>query len=91
MNPDYQTLNDGCDGDSDGLRVALGDGFEVVDETICDEGWGHHSYNAIFKTADGRIVHAECGGCSCGGSGSWSYEENVANAQRLIPEDERRG
>ena len=50
MNPDYQTLNDGCDGDSAGLRAALGDGFKVISESIDDGGWGHHSYNAIFET-----------------------------------------
>lgn len=84
---DYQTLNDGCTGDDDGLRAALGDDFEVVWENYDDaEGYGHHSADAVFRLADGRFVHAECGGCSCEGSGSWSYEESEAAARLMVPE-----
>ena len=87
---DYQTLNDGCEGDSEGLKSALGDGFEVVAEEYEDSiGWGHHSADAVFRLADGRIVHAECGGCSCGGSGSWSYCETLDEALKSIPEHRR--
>lgn len=86
MSKEYSTLNDGCEGDSEGLAMALGDAFELIREYCDDEGWGHHTYDAIFRATDGRYIHAECGGCSCGGSGSWSYAESVQDAERLIPE-----
>lgn len=89
MNPEYQTLNDGCDGDDTGLRAALGDGFTVLFENCDDQGWGHHSYNATFKTAEGRFIHANCGGCSCHGNGDWSYCESEADAMLYVPEQER--
>lgn len=83
----FQTLNDYCDGDRDGLVAALGDGFSVLFENYDDsEGYGHHSADAIFRTADGRIIHAECGGCSCDGSGSWSEYETEEKARQAIPE-----
>jgi hypothetical protein len=89
MNPDYQTLNDGCEGDSAGLAAALGDGFTVLYENCDDGGWGHHSYNAMFLTADGKHVAANCGGCSCHGSGDWEYVDSREEAIRRIPEQER--
>ena len=89
MNDDYQTLNDGCDGDSAGLAAALGDDFRVVYESYDEEGWGHHSANAIFMTADGRFIAANCGGCSCGGNGDWERVESREEAIRRVPEQER--
>lgn len=89
---EYQTLNDGCEGDSDGLAAALGTDFAVVFEEYDDStGCGHHSADAIFRLSDGRIVHAECGGCSCEGSGSWSFEDSLEAAARLIPGYRRGG
>lgn len=82
-------LHDGCEGDKEGLVAALGDGFEVVWESFSNEGYGHHSYDQVLKTSDGRIVHAECGGCSCQGSGSWSVCASVEEAMRLVPESRR--
>jgi hypothetical protein len=85
----YEALLDGCEGDSKGLQEALGEGYSVIKSTGDDGGWGHHSYNTIYRSSDGRVIHAECGGCSCFGNGSWSYEESVEMAERMIPEDER--
>lgn len=85
----FEALLDGCDGDSVGLREALGESYSIEKSTGEDYGYGSHSYNTIYKTSDGRIIHADCGGCSCGGSGNWSYESSVEVAERLIPEDER--
>ena len=79
----------GCEGDVRGLSEALGDAYEVISSSGYDEDWGHHSFNTIFKASDGRFIHAECGGCSCGGSGSWSYQESYEMAVRMVPEDER--
>ncbi len=86
--PRYSTLNDGCDGDSDGLRLALGDDYAIVSEHLDDYDY-EHSYNAVFALPDGRYIHADCGGCSCGGSGHWSYVADRIEAERLIPEDQR--
>jgi hypothetical protein len=90
MAPEYQTMNDGCEGDSDGLAAAL-DGAVLVWENYDSEGYGHHSANAIFRLPDGRVIHAECGGCSCEGSGSWSFEDSIEAAARLVPEWNRNG
>lgn len=89
MSADYQTLNDGCDGDQAGLAAALGENFQVIWEDCSDYGYGHHSYEAVFKTADGRYVHAGCGGCSCGGTGDWEYEDSLEAALLRVPEDVR--
>lgn len=86
---EHRVLDDGCEGDSIGLAALLADGYEVLHAYHSDEGYGHHSYDEIIKLADGRIVHAECGGCSCEGSGSWSIEEDVAAAAKLVPEHYR--
>jgi hypothetical protein len=87
--PDYSTLADGCEGDSAGLAAALGTDFVVLYENYDHEGWGHHGADAVFKASDGRFVHAECGGCSCGGRGSWDYCADEQEALRLIPEHAR--
>jgi hypothetical protein len=87
MNPQYSTLNDGCDGDSEGLAAALGTGYSVIFESIEDWGYGHHSYDALFALADGRFIHASCGGCSCGGSGDWSIVDSLKEAKRYMPLD----
>lgn len=89
MNPDYQTLNDGCDGDSAGLRAALGDDFQVAYEDYDDHGYGHHSANAIFMTADGRFIAANCGGCSCHGNGDWEFVDSHEEAVLRVPEQQR--
>lgn len=82
----FHVLNDGCDGDKGGLLAALGVGFEVVFEEYDDsEGYGHHSGNAIFRTSDGQYIHAECGGCSCHGSGSWFRAKSEEEARQAIP------
>ncbi len=83
----YYTLADDCVGDSEGLAAALGAEFEVITENYDDsEGYGHHFADAVFRAHDGRIIHAECGGCSCEGSGSWSYCDSVEQALAQIPE-----
>lgn len=90
--PAYQTLapDEGCYGDSAGLALALGDDYEVVVEAYDDsEGYGHHSADAIFRLPDGRIIHAECGGCSCEGNGSWSFCASLDEALKAIPEYRR--
>lgn len=71
------------------LVEALSGGYEVVWEGGGHEGYGHHSLNAVIKLADGRFIHAECGGCSCWGSGSWSFCADEEEARRLVPEQER--
>ena len=89
MKPDYQTMNDGCDGDSQGLRDALGDDYEVITEVRDEQGYGAHDSNAVFRTASGKIIHADCGGCSCGGTGNWDYVTSEGEAMRMIPESAR--
>jgi hypothetical protein len=84
----YEALMDGCDGDTAGLLEALGENYRVVKSTGSNYGYGHHSYNTIYQASDGRYVSAECGGCSCGGSGSWCYS-TLQEAERMIPEQER--
>lgn len=84
-----QSLRDGCCGDTDGLCAALKQPHAVLYSACRDEGYGHHSYNEIIVLDDGRIIHAECGGCSCDGSGSWSFCATPEEAERLIPEQER--
>ena len=79
-------LLDDCDGDRAGLEHALGVGFEPIKSWGHDEGFGHHGYNTLYRAGDGRLVHAECGGCSCGGYGSWSYIESIEEGERLVPE-----
>lgn len=90
-NPSYSTMNDGCESMEEGraLREALGDGFSVLYENYDDHGYGHHNANAIFVTRDGRFISAECGGCSCQGSGSWAVVESREEAIRMVPEQER--
>lgn len=86
---DCEALLDYCDGDVAGLKAALGESYSVVWACGYDEGYGHHSYDTIYRTSDGRLVHAECGGCSCHGNGSWSYETSEEAAMRMVPEDKR--
>lgn len=78
----------GCDGDRAGLIAVLGDHYEVVHQDTSDYEY-EHTFDAIFKLPDGRFIHAECGGCSCGGSGSWSIEPNEEFARRRVPEWKR--
>lgn len=87
--PNVHVLADGCGGDSEGLKALLAQPHVVLSERCSHEDWGHHSCNVVVLLGDGRIVHAECGGCSCGGSGSWSFAETLEDAERLIPEQER--
>lgn len=84
-----RTAWDGCEGES--LASALdGHSYVVVYENYDDsEGYGHHQANAIIVRADGKIVHASCGGCSCEGHGGWSFEDDVGDAWRMVPEQER--
>jgi len=84
-----QALLDYCDGDVAGLKASLGESYSVVKSKGDDWGYGHHSYDTIYRATDGRLIHAECGGCSCGGSGTWTYVDSMAEAERLIPEDKR--
>lgn len=88
-NGDYRTLNDGCEGDEAGLKAALGDNYQLIHEQCDDEGYGAHSYNAIFLTGGGRWIAANCGGCSCFGHGDWYYVDSREEAIRMIPEQER--
>jgi hypothetical protein len=74
-----------CDGDEEGLIAALGSRFVRVFSDVDDGGYGHHSCDEVFVTDDGRIIHAECGGCSCEGSGSWSEVPSLEEAMRLVP------
>lgn len=82
-------LCDGCDGDSAGLTEALGDDYEVVYQSNRDYGYGHHSYDEVYKLADGRYIAANCGGCSCHGNGDWCYENSQEMAMRFVPEDKK--
>ena len=87
--PDVHVLLDGCEGDADGLRAALAQPHVVLTSSCEHEGWGHHSCNVVVAFADGRILHANCGGCSCQGNGDWSWCSTPEEAERLIPEQER--
>src|SRR5262245_47337354 len=71
------------------LMEALGKNYVVLEHYGYEEGWGHHGYETIYQTHDGRIIFASCGGCSCGGSGSWAYEDSVEEARENISEYER--
>lgn len=86
---DCQALLDGCEGDSGGLKHALGDAYSLIWANGSNEGWGHHSYDTIYRATDGRVIHASCGGCSCYGTGDWSYETSEQEAMRMVPEDKR--
>jgi len=85
----YSTLADGCEGDRAGLEAALGTGYIVLAEHGYDGGWGHHGYDMIAVTADGKLISAHCGGCSCDGSGGWQYVDELDEALRLVPENNR--
>lgn len=77
-----------CDGDRELLIEELNKGtFQIEFEYISDEGYGHHQYEAVYySTYDGRYFHAECGGCSCGGSSSWSEHSSLESAMHQVPE-----
>lgn len=83
---EMNVLVDGCDGDDVGLKAALGENPELLHSNYEDWGYGDHGYNEVWKTTDGKFLHAECGGCSCGGSGSWDYYDNEEEARRKIPQ-----
>jgi hypothetical protein len=85
---EYEALLDGCEGDSAGLRAALGASYKVL-RSYCNDECYEHSSNTIYEAETGQLIHAECGGCSCGGSGSWSYVANMDEAIKLVPEQER--
>ena len=85
----YEALLDGCDGDSEGLRAALGGNYTVVASDGSDLGYGHHNYTTTYLCEDGRTISADCGGCSCGGSGNWDYVD-AYKAWQYVPEQDRK-
>lgn len=68
---------------------AIGEEFEIAFQDASHEGWGHHGVNVVIRTKDDRWVHADCGGCSCDGSGDWGFYESKEEAMRHVPEDVR--
>jgi hypothetical protein len=84
-----EALLDGCEGDAVGLRAALGERYVVLMSWARNDGISEHDYNTIYRASDGRLIHAECGGCSCGGSGSWSYVDSIEDGIALVPECRR--
>ena len=80
----------GCEGDSDGLTAAIGDDFVVLHSRSDDYGYGHHTYNAVIATSNGSFIHAECGGCSCEGSGTWTRLGSLDEALSYLPLEQRR-
>lgn len=91
MSETFRCLQDGCDGDTDGLLAALGSNYSVLFEHYDDSpGYGHHMSNALLRAATGELYHVECGGCSCGGSGTWRQVTDVAEAAQYLPDDARR-
>ncbi len=86
MSKPIALIDDGCTGDSDGLRTALGEGSTIVWTVGTDEGYGHHSTNTLWLRADGQHIFAECGGCSCEGSGHWQYVDSEPAGRLLVPE-----
>lgn len=61
----------------------------IVEGYYNHEGWGHHDSNEVIVLADGRVVAANCGGCSCGGTCHWDFVDSVELARRFIPEQVR--
>lgn len=89
---EYRVLGDGCMGDQEGLSAALAAGapFVLIVQHYDDsEGYGHHGGDAVFALEDGRLIHASCGGCSCEGSGEWSFAKDIIEAISWIPDDVR--
>ena len=84
----YEALLDGCEGDSKGLREALGEDYHVVESYGNDYGYGSHGYTTTYRTSNGRTISADCGGCSCGGSGSWDFVD-ADKAILYVPEQDR--
>jgi hypothetical protein len=77
---------DGCDmDDPPGLKAALV-GATLLEAYGYEEGWGHHAYDDIYQLADGRYLHVECGGCSCGGRGTWATYDGLEEARLRVPE-----
>lgn len=75
-----QCCNGGNSGDSwdpgwDPAELALAKAVKVAREVVGDydasEGYGHHSGYSLVIDTDGVYHYASCGGCSCGGSGSY--------------------
>lgn len=87
---DRMVLADGCDGDGSGLTAALGTNYEIVYQDLENYGHGHHNYDEVYKLADGTYIHAECGGCSCGGSGSFTDPLDYERAKQFIPLEKRK-
>lgn len=76
---------DDCRGDREGWNQAIA-GAELIYKHYENRGWGHHEYNEIWRTPGFRFLHGECGGCSCGGSGSWG-EYSLEEAKQRIPDN----
>jgi len=95
MPQEYRTCADGCitndlGGSQQALQTALDGGYALLYEHYDDsEGWGHHHANMVAVLPDGRIIHAEYGGCSCEGHGSWSFVDSLEEGLRMIPEHVR--
>ena len=78
-----------CEPDDPSLDIALGDDFTIIYEYL----WGgnyEHSYDGVYKVGD-RYISASCGGCSCGGSGDWSWYDTLKEAWESVPEYHRTG
>ncbi len=60
----------------------------ILAQVVSNDGY-EHTYNAVLITDEGQIIHADCGGCSCGGSGSWGLAASYEDGLRMIPEIDR--
>ena len=77
----FKACADGCDGDK-----LPEDCMEIVDSYGYNEGWGHHSYSTLYRTSAGKLIAAHCGGCSCSGSGDWSYINSESDFRSGVSE-----
>lgn len=92
--PDVRPLQDGCEECEPKCGPKLSDELDkqphcILAQIAGDYGYGEHSYSCIIVLADGRVISASCGGCSCGGSGDWRFEDTPYDAMLNIPEDQR--
>lgn len=67
------------------LKTELGENYSVVWSDGYSEWPGHHEYITLYKTMDVHYILAECGGCSCGASGSY-FPVTLEEAKGLIGE-----